>query len=276
LVIWDLFPEYAVKAGVIRNKRVISALEWLEKLFYRHAAHLSVISIGFRTKLIERGVPSDKLTVIPVWADPDEISPLPKQTSFRQQYGWQDKFIVLYTGNLGLTCALEDALETADILKIYSDIHFVIVGEGVKKNKLLQTANSKNLPNVTFLPFQPRQKFPELLATADATLVTLNENSQSTSMPSKTFSYLAASRPILAVAPLQSDLSQIIASSNTGLCISPGKPEELANAILRLKSDQIESEEMGLNGRHLLKDQFSREHCVDMYENMFKKFAKTK
>lgn len=276
LVVWDLFPEYAVKAGVIRNKRVISVLEWLERLFYRHAVHLSVISTGFRTKLIERGVPSDKLTVIPVWADPNEVKPLPKQTSFRQQYGWQDKFIVLYTGNLGLTCALEDALDTAEVLKDHFDIQFVIVGEGVKKNKLIQIANSKSLPNVTFLPFQPRERFPELLATADATLVTLNEDSQSTSLPSKTFSYLAASRPILVVAPLQSELSQIIASSNAGVCVSPSSPEELANAILRLKSNQTESEEMGKNGRHLLETQFSREHCVDLYENMLEKFTKSK
>jgi len=136
----DLFPEYAIKAGVIRNRTVIRTLEWFEKLFYRHSAHVSVISDGFRQKLLDRGVPPDKVSVIPVWADPGEVKPMPRDTAFRAERGWQDKFIVLYSGNLGLTCALEDALDAAEILQSHEEIHFVIVGEGVKKPELIAAA----------------------------------------------------------------------------------------------------------------------------------------
>jgi colanic acid biosynthesis glycosyl transferase WcaI len=177
----------------------------------------------------------------------------------------------MYTGNLGLTCALEDALGAANILKDHEDIQFVVVGEGVKKHDLMETARSQGLPNVVFLPFQPRDQFPELLATADATLVTLNEDSQSTSLPSKTFSYLAAARPVLTVAPFESELSHIIRRAGAGLCTSPGQPGDLAEAVLRLKNNPAERDEMGRKGRHLLETQFSSEHCVTMYEALFLK-----
>lgn len=269
----DLFPEYAIKAGVIRNRALIRVLEWFEKMFYRHAAHVSVISDGFRQKLLERGVPPDKVSVIPVWADPSEVKPMPPNTALRTENDWQDKFIILYSGNLGLTCALEGALDAAELLLPHKDIQFVIVGEGVKKSELIATAEQKQLTNVTFLPYQPRERFPELLATANATLVTLNENSHATSLPGKTFNYLACGRPILTMAPLQSELSQIVNEADAGVCVPLAKPDELADAIVALKADPAEQEKMGRNGRQLLETKFSREHCVDMYAAMFDRFA---
>lgn len=270
----DLFPEYAIRAGVIRNSILISTLEWLEKLFYRNAVHVSVISEGFRQKLMDRGVSSEKVSVIPVWADPSEVTPMSYETAFRAENGWQDKFIVLYSGNLGLTCALEDVLDAAEILVSHEDIQFVIVGEGLKKSQLIKTAEQKKLSNLTFLPYQPRSRFPELLASANATLVTLNEDSHSTSLPSKTFSYFASKRPVLTVAPLTSELSRIVANANAGLCVPPNNPAKLASAILDLKTDTAAQEEKGRNGRLLLETHYSRQHCVDMYEAMFEQFAK--
>lgn len=271
----DLFPEYAIKAGVIRNPTVIRALEWFERFQYRNATRVSVISEGFRQKLRERGVPDDKIVVTPVWADPGEVKPVSRDTAFRRENGWQDKFIILYSGNLGLTCALEDALETARLLKPHMDIQFVIVGEGMKKNELMTLAEQKNLPNLVFWPYQPRERFPELLATADATLVTLNEESHSTSLPGKTFNYLACGRPILTMAPLHSELCQIISNANAGVCVPPAKPDELAEAILALKADPAEREKKGRNGRQLLETKFSREYAVNMYESLFKRLAQT-
>jgi len=268
----DLFPEYAVKAGVIRNHIVIRTLEWFEKLFYRHAAHISVISDGFRQKLLDRGVPPEKVSVIPVWADPGEVKPMPRDTAFRVEHGWQDKFIVLYSGNLGLTCALEDVIDAAEILQSHEDIHFVIVGEGLRKTELIEAAERKNLHNVVFLPYQPRKRFPEMLATADATLVTLNEDSHSTSLPGKTFNYLASGRPILTVAPLHSELNQIIRRANAGICTEPGEVYELAEAILKLKANERARIEMGHNGRRLLEDHYSLEHCLGKYLQIFERW----
>jgi colanic acid biosynthesis glycosyl transferase WcaI len=271
----DLFPEYAEKLGIVKSKGLVRTLESFERFFYRNATHISVISEGFRQKLLERGVPSNKLSVTPVWADPDEIKPMPHHTELRREYNWHDKFIVLYAGNIGMTSSIEEALCAAEILNDYNDIQFVIVGEGVKKADLIQLARTKGLSNISFLPYFPRERFPELLASANALLVTLNETAQSTSLPGKTFSYLASGRPILAVAPTNSELSQLIRAANAGLCVPVGTPTELADAILALKGSPGMQTEMGHNGRKLLETKFSRDHCVTLYETMFERFGRT-
>ena len=269
----DLFPEAAINAGVIRGQTLIHTLEAMERFVYRRAIHISVISDGFRRNLMGKGVPSDKVSVIPVWADPDEVEPLPKQNAFRTQQGLQGKFVVLYAGNMGLTCVLEDALASAELLKEQDDIHFVFIGEGVRKNEFQTLAQSKRLNNVTFLPFQPRAQFPQVLATADLALVTLNKDSSTTSLPGKTFNYLASGRPILAVAPLESETASLVSQAQCGVVVPPGNPKLLANAIMELVRDSARAVQMGTNGRAVLESCYSRQHCVTEYEKMFARFA---
>ena len=136
----------------------------LERFFYHSATHILPISESFRRNLNGKGVPPEKMTLQPVWADSDFIKPLPKANKFRSQHGLTDKFILMYAGNIGLTSSLEDVLAAADILREDPDIRFVIIGEGVKKSELQQTAKRKMLGNVIFLPYQPRELFPEMLA----------------------------------------------------------------------------------------------------------------
>ena len=198
----DLYPDAAVAAGVLRSRRVIAFFSAMERFLYRHATHISVISESFRTNLDRKGVPAEKMTLIPVWADPDIVRPLPKENRFRQRLGLSGKLVVMYAGNLGLTSCLEDVIDAAKLLKEAADICFVIVGEGVKKDDLAAMAQDAALTNVMFLPYQPREVFPEMLAAADVGLVTLNHSSASSSLPSKIFNVMASARPILAVAPL--------------------------------------------------------------------------
>jgi colanic acid biosynthesis glycosyl transferase WcaI len=266
----DLFPEAAINVGVIRNPFVIRLLEAFERFLYQEATHISVISEGFRRQLLAKGVPPRKVSVIPVWADPNEVRPLPKQTVFRQEHGLQDKFVILYSGTLGYTCALEDALEAARLLKGEDSIRLVIVGEGVKKADLQDMAQVQQLSNVIFLPFQPRARYPELLASADVALVTLNVESSTTSLPGKTFNYLASGRPIVAVTPLDSEIAQFVREARCGVSVPPGQPEYLARVILELKLDGNRLAEMGQNARLQLESHFSRQRCVGLYEKMFR------
>jgi len=133
-----------------------------------------------------------------------------KQNSFRRLHGLDNKFVVMYAGNIGLTSCLEDVLQAAEILTGQTDIQFVIVGEGVRKDALLAEKQSIQLTNILFLPFQPRDAFPEMLAAADVSLVTLNTDAVLSSMPSKIFNIMASARPILAVSPPGSEIVQIV------------------------------------------------------------------
>ncbi len=269
LQIEDLYPDAAIAAGVLTNRPLIAFFRAIEEFQYRRAQRISVISENFRENLLGKGVPDSRVEVIPVWADPDQVRPLPKHNSFRRQNGLDGQFVVMYAGNIGLTSCLEDVLHSAELLRDHHDIEFVIVGEGVRKDDLQAEAKTRSLTNVRFLPYQPREIFPEMLAAADLSLVTLNAGAALSSMPSKTFNVMASARPILAVTPPGSEVMRIVTEAGCGVNVPPGAPRELAETILQLQSDRPALAQMGQNGRTCLEGKYSRAHCVDAYEQMF-------
>lgn len=269
LEIEDLYPDAAVAAGVLTNRALISFFRGLELFQYRRAAGITVISETFRRNLLGKGVPDSKLRVIPIWADPDEVRPLEKHNAFRQRCGLDGKFVVMYAGNIGLTSCLEDVLCAADHLREQTEIRFVLVGEGVRKQALEAEAKVRALPNVTFLPYQPREDFPEMLAAADLGLVTLNAGAALSSLPSKVFNVMASARPVLAVTPPGSELMQIVTESGCGWSVPPGAPTALAEAILQIQAHGAGLVQAGRNGRACLEEKYSRRRCVDAHEQMF-------
>lgn len=265
----DLYPDAAVAAGVLRNKAAIKFFSKLERFIYRRADHISLISEGFRRNLLAKGVSPGKLSVTPVWADPDIVHPMSEENEFRRENGLNGKFVILYAGALGHTSALEDVVSAAELLKDVTEVCFVIVGEGIKKKSLMKYAADKRLDNVNFLSFQPRQRFAEMLSAADLSLVTLNRNSFSSSLPSKTFNIMASARPILAVTPPESEIAQLVSEGNCGINVPPSEPSKLAQTILQLKEDVSCLKEMGDNGRKLLESRFSRRECTASFANLF-------
>jgi len=264
----DLYPDAAVATGVLQNRLAIWAFAAVERFLYRHATHISLIAESFRQNLLRKGVPPERMTLIPVWADPDVVRPLGKENPFREALGLTGRFVVLYAGNIGVTSCLEDVLEAATLLRDEADIRFVIVGEGVKKAALEEAAHGRGLSNMLFLPFQPRDAYPTMMAAADVSLVTLNAQSALTSLPSKTFNTMASARPILAVAPPESELGQLVQTTGCGRVVPPEEPATLAATILELRDRPEWLEEMGWNGRAQLETRFARQHCVDLYDAM--------
>lgn len=264
----DLYPDAAIAAGIMKNKKIIDFFLWMERFLYAKSHLISVISESFRKTLLAKSVPNTKIKLIPVWADPDEVRPLPKENSFRRDHGLADKFLVMYAGNIGLTSCLEDILQAAEILREQTEIQFVIVGEGVKKEALEAEVQSKQLTNMLVLPYQPRGIFPEMLAAADIVLVTLNTGAAFSSLPSKVFSAMSSARPVLTVAPLESELARIIEEAGCGWTVPPGSPREVAGVILTASSQELALNCMGQNGRDHLEKYFSRDRCVGAYEKM--------
>jgi colanic acid biosynthesis glycosyl transferase WcaI len=268
LQIEDLYPDAAIAAGMIVNKKAIEFFSAMERFLYQYAHRISIISESFRRTLLGKGVPDSKMEVIPVWADPNEVPPLPKQNSFRHTHHLDGKFVVMYAGNIGLTSCLEDVLGAAEILKCRSDIQFVIVGEGVKKNRLESEARTRALSNVLFLPYQPREVFPEMLAAADLGLVTLNASAMLSSLPSKIFNVMASARPVLSISPPESEQAHIVRQADCGRNIPPGSPERLADVVTLLKAEESALNQMGQHGRSYLEKHHTRQHCVGAYESM--------
>lgn len=148
----DIYPGVVVKLGIIKNPWVIALSRWMERFVYSHARHITVVSEGFRANLLRKGVPPQKLTVIPNFVDIDFIRPLPWNNSFRRRFRLDRRFVVLYAGNLGHSQNLECVLECAALLQDQDDIAFVIVGNGSRKPYLEAQAQQMGLGNVRFIP----------------------------------------------------------------------------------------------------------------------------
>jgi colanic acid biosynthesis glycosyl transferase WcaI len=265
----DVFPEAAVAAGVMKNRMAIRVFDNLAGFLYDRANHISLICNAFARLLIARGVDNQKISITPVWADPDIVVPESKNNQFREKFGLDNKFVLMYAGILGHTSALEDIANAALFLKENNTINFVVVGEGVKKDWLVQYKKEHKLENLILLPFQPRTGFPEMLAAADVGLVTLNEKMAQYSLPHKIFNIMASQRPVLAVAPARSDLAELIVLGNFGIVVPPQKPALLVNAILEMQTQPTRLQILGENGRRLLISSYSRQKCVSDYERIF-------
>jgi colanic acid biosynthesis glycosyl transferase WcaI len=258
----DLYPDTAVSSGVLKNRWAISFFYRMERFLYSRADHISLISEGFRKNLLSKGISAEKLSVTPVWADPDIVQPMPKENSFRRKHGLEGKFVVMYAGNLGRTAAMDEVLDAAGLIHEKERVRFVIVGEGADRDRLWGRIQSEGLDKVLLLPFQPRESFPEMMAAADIHLVTLNTQSSSYSLPSKTFNIMASGRPILAVTPSDSEPAKIVTEGQCGINVPPGRPDALAASILDIEARSGAAKTMGENGRKLLLAHYSRRACV--------------
>jgi colanic acid biosynthesis glycosyl transferase WcaI len=244
-----------VKLGVFKNKLVLALVTAMEKFCLDHAALVRIISESFRSELREMGVPDEKMVLIYDWVDTDLVRPLPHDNAFMQEHGLTGKFVVLYAGNLGLSQGLENVLETAQMLIDVEDILFVFVGDGVNREPLMAQAEKRGLSNVKFIPFQPRQRLPEVMASASVSLVVLQRGIGYNSIPSKTYSILASGRPVIASIDENSEAWNLISQADAGLCVPPDDPATLGDAILKLKNDPELCQRLGVHGR-----QWAEEH----------------
>ena len=272
----DIFPQAAISTGLLKNPVLISFFTSLERFLYRHSTRIAVISKGFTRNLIAKGVPEEKIDMIPVWADCEQIKPMKKENEFTSQNGFDGKFVVMYAGTLGVSSCPEVILQAATSLLNVENIVFAIVGEGVKKDAFLQSTVELGLSNIRFLPFQPRALYPQMLAAADLHLVMLNEQSAETSMPSKTFNIMSAARPVLLIAPLSSEAAHLVILNGCGMVIPPGEGELLAEEILHLRECPQLAAEMGKNGRSRLETKYSRDQCIRKHEDILVKVVTTK
>jgi colanic acid biosynthesis glycosyl transferase WcaI len=264
----DVYPDVGVSLGIFRNRAVVSCVAWLERLCLNHAAYVRILSDAFASPLRAMGVPEFKIVLIYDWVDTDLITPMPRENAFSIEHDLLDKFVVLYAGNIGLSQGLEHVLGAAERLAVHRDIQFLLVGDGTGRAELVAQAAQMMLANVTFLPFQPRARLPELLATADVSLVVLQRGFGSHSLPSKSFSILASCRPLISCVDADSAVSRLVERSQGGLCVAPEDSIGLANAILLLKANPSLCERLGRGGREYAVRYHSPGSAAEQFEHL--------
>jgi colanic acid biosynthesis glycosyl transferase WcaI len=274
----DILPDAAVHVGLIRNKLMIRVFEYLEKFAYRTAAKISVISDGFTKNILAKAVPPEKIVEINNWVDVHFIKTLPENQDnyFRQQNHLEGKFIVLYSGNIALTQPLETLIDAAKRLKDIPDIAVVIVGNEKSLERLDRYRKNKQVDNVWLLPFQPREKLPEMLAAADIGIVMQKHNIISFNMPSKIQVLLASGRAIIASVPAEGTAAKAIEKSGGGIVVPPEDPAALAHGILDLYTHPDKLEDLGKRGREYAEIYYNFESALDAYESLFVTVTKNK
>lgn len=271
----DIWPEVAVKLGMLRGRRLIAFFERMEKFIYQHSRQIFAISDEFKLNLIAKGVAASKIEVIPNFTDTDFIKPMEKANAFSFANDLADKFTVLYAGNVGLSQGLEVILDAAEQLKDHREIVFTIVGEGSCRDELIADAERRGLQNVKLLPFQPESDVPMIYAACDVALIPLRHGITENSVPCKTYSIMAAAKPYIAGVDEGSTVWKLTDQVGCGVCVEPENGRALADAVLRLQNDQQGRSAMGNKGRHFVERNFAREAVTDRYraglENLVEK-----
>jgi colanic acid biosynthesis glycosyl transferase WcaI len=245
----DLYPNVGITLGIFRSKLVIKVVSSLEKFILRNAKIIQIISDSFRPGLHDLGVPDDKIELVYNWVDTQFINPLPRLNEFSNEYCLNEKFVVLYAGNMGPSQGLETLLAAADVLRDERDIVFVIIGDGIRRKFLIDDAKKRSLSNVLFIPFQSRERFPLALASANIALVPLRRGIEQGSLPSKLFTALASGRPVIVGVEEESEIWKLVKKADAGLQVPPEDPDALSSAIQILKNNKSLREQMGRNAR---------------------------
>jgi glycosyltransferase involved in cell wall biosynthesis len=265
----DLWPAFAVAAGVLRSRLLIRLSEWLEGFLYRRADRLIVNSPGFLPHLLERGAEESRVTLVANGVDPSKFDPSADGAEFRRRHRLEDRFVVLYAGAHGLANDLGVVLEAAKILRGEPRVAFVLVGDGKEKVSLMRQAEAAELTNVHFLPPVPKERIAEVLAAADCGLAILKPLSlYGTTYPNKVFDYMAAGRPVLLA--IDGVIRRVIEEEGAGVAVPPGDPAALADGVRRLSADPPGARKMGERGRAAVERRFDRRSQAELLEATFR------
>ncbi len=264
--IQDVFPDAAIETGAISNQRVIAAASWLERVSYQRSDSVVLLSDDLANN-VQRKLEQKfhkRIKVIPNFVDTQAIVPMSRLTNYRRELGIDESLVVMYAGNVGFSQSLELLLEAARVLP---EVMFVINGEGAARNSL--EAKASTLNNVKFGDYQDVSRLSEVLATGDLHVVPLRRGLGSVSVPSKTYSILAAGRPICAAIDLDTEVPRILAAAKAGVCVEPDNQQAFVSAIKAMTLDRKNLEEMGANGRKWVEGHASPQSVAQRYEALY-------
>ncbi len=264
----DLWPESVEATGMVNRRWALQWMSRLERFVYRRSAAVVVISPGIRENLIGKGVPPEKVHVIPHWADESLYHPVARDPGLARDLGMAGRFNVVFAGQLGLAQGLGVVLDAAEELSELPGIQFVLAGDGTDAARLRQVAADRRLGNVRFLGWQPAERMPTIFAVSDVLLVhLLDEPLFRITIPSKTIAYMACGRPVLMA--VEGDAADLIRTTGAGVTCRAGDGKELAGAVRRLHAMSPEARErMGRAGREAFLSSYSRGILLDRYEKL--------
>ena len=235
----DLFPEVAALLPDFHSSTINAALQRVNRFLVQRAAINIALGETMRQRLIDdKGAPAGKTIIIPSWADTSAIAPGPKDNAFASTHGLTGKFVVMHSGNIGLSQGLETIVDAAAVLRDVPDLEFVFQGEGVSKPALEARVKDLGLTNVRFLPFASRPQLGESFASADMFIISLQRGLAGYIVPSKLYGILAAGRPYVAAVEDTCEVAVLTRRHGCGLVSDPGDVAHLAASLMTYYRDR--------------------------------------
>ena len=280
----DIFPDSLFNNGLAKKGGLLWKIgRVIENFTYRHADKIIVISEDFKKNIMAKGVPEEKIVVVYNWVDQNAVVDIPRERNkLFDAYGLdRSKFYVTYNGNIGLSQNLDMLLSVAEEFQsakvqafhgneiCCTDIHFVLLGNGAYLDEVKRIIAEKKLENVHLLPFQPYEDISHVFSLGDASLVISKPGTGAASVPSKTWSIMSASRPVLANFD-ENELKQIVEKHHCGIFTKAGDKEAFKLSILALYNNREMAVEMGKNGRQFVMDNLTREVGTQKYVDVIK------
>ena len=275
--IQDIFPDSLVSTGITKKGSLIWKIgRIIENFTYKYADKIIVISEDFKKNIMAKGVPEDKIVVVYNWVDQNAVIDIPRDKNklFDKYQLDRSKFYIEYSGNIGLTQNMDMLLEVMKDLKTtHPDIGLVLVGEGAYKAQVEEIVERDNLTNVTMIPFQPYEDISYVFSLGDAGLVISKPGVGANSVPSKTWSIMSASRPVLANFD-ENELKDILAGNECGIFTKAGDKEAFKQSIIKLYDNRELCKKYGANGRQFVMDNLTREVGTQKYVDVIKEVCK--
>lgn len=269
----DIFPDSLVNTGMTKKGSLIWKIgRWVENVTYRAADKIIVISEDFKKNIMEKGVPEEKIELVYNWVDENAVVHVDrKDNPLFDKYGLdREKFYVCYSGNIGYTQNMDMLTDVAKSLEDNENIGFVIVGDGAFKPKLEEIIKEKNIKNITLIPFQDYKDISYVFSLGDCGLIISKKGVGTNSVPSKTWSIMSASNPVLASFDKGSELDKIITETSCGICVEADDKDALTKAILEMYENKDLLHILGENGRKYILKNLTKEVSTGKIINVLK------
>ncbi len=264
--VYDIHPDVLLATGWKLPRPLIWVWEAVNRQVFRNADAVIVLGEGMRQTLVEgKGVPIDKIKVIPPWGRP-ELTPMPRDSSIRQEMGiGEQDLLLLYAGNMGIMHPLDPLVDAAAALQGLP-VRFLFVGNGVKRPHLVARVEKEGIGQVVFLPFQPEDRFVRLVAAADACFVVLEPGMERLAVPSRAFTFLSAGKPLITLMAPEAEIARLLVEAECGWNVTDGVA--LARLLRWLVQNPDELVRRALNARRVYEERFRRENAIRAYAEL--------
>lgn len=272
----DIFPDSLVGTGLVRNSGLIWKIgRVIEDFTYKHADKIIVISEDFKRNIMAKGVPEEKIVVVYNWVDQNVVKNIDRKDNklFDRYHLNKNRFYITYSGNIGLTQNMDLLLDVAKGLEDNEEIQFVLIGEGAYKEQVNEIIDRDNIKNVTLLPFQPYEDISHVFSLGDVGIIISKPGVGENSVPSKTWSIMSASRPVLANFD-ENEIKTILSENECGVFTKAGDKQAFTDAILELCRNREMCRKYGENGRKFVMENLTREIGTQKYIDVIKSVAK--